>query len=295
MTSAVRPPRARAALLMLATVTALAALAAGCSSDAASPSAAVAEAATKTTDAGSARLVYTATLSGGQLGGFEMSGEGAFDYDANRGRMTYEMGPPLNARMQMIMDELVMYMRLPAELRTQLPAGKSWLKLDLGRIGKTMGVDLDALVQLNQGDPSQALNYLRGTSDEVEEVGEEEVRGVDTTHYRADVDLERALEQSLEAIPEDQHAAVRAAVQRMIELTGTRTLPMDVWVDDEGLARRIAMSTDMKVPEQQGERIRMQMQMEFFDFGVGVDVQPPAPDEVVDVTTLATRANGDGR
>ena len=37
-------------------------------------------------------------------------------------------------------------------------------------------------------------------SDDVEEVGTEEVRGVDTTHYRGTIDLERALEQVPESV-----------------------------------------------------------------------------------------------
>ena len=76
---------------LLATVALSALGLAGCGSEdvpeALSPQAAVAEAATKTADAGSARVTFTGTVSGVPGGPFTISGEGEY-YTRQQGRVT---------------------------------------------------------------------------------------------------------------------------------------------------------------------------------------------------------------
>jgi hypothetical protein len=265
------------ALFMLA----LAALPLACGGESVSPQAAVAQAATKYDEAGSSRVSMSATMTGVPGGPFTFTGEGEFDRE--RGRMTMDMselgeatGGAFAGELEMILDDLVMYMKFPEAITEQLPGGKSWVRIDLREAGKELGIDLEELMQVQQSDPSQSLQYLRGASDDFEEVGEEEVRGVETTHYRGTIDLHKAVEQ----LPED----ARESFERAIDLIGTDELPLDVWIDDDGMARR--MKYEQPLPSGGGEEGAMELTMEFFDFGVDVDVEPPPSDEVIDIREL---------
>ena len=189
------------ALVVLASMAAIAV--AGCGAEELSPQAAVAEAATKTGEAGSARVSgtrsaalvcsgarvsFTGELTGIPGGPFTISGQGEFS--GQRGRMTIDMsdfaastGGAFAGEMEMVMDRFVIYMKFPPELASQLPGGRPWIKIDLKEAGKQIGVDFEDLLQFQQADPTQSLQYLRGASEDFEKVGSEEVRGVETTHY----------------------------------------------------------------------------------------------------------------
>jgi hypothetical protein len=64
-------------------------------------------------------------------------------------------------------------------------------------------------------------------------VGQQEIRGVATTHYHATVDIARY---AAELAPSDGAKAKRE--QAMLErMTGSSTIPMDVWIDSAKRAR----------------------------------------------------------
>ncbi len=272
----------------------------GCGGDEVSPEAAVAEAATKTADAGTSRMEFSATIeppaavSSEEL---EFGGSGVFDYKARRGRLEYDLSGLLeaagqetgNAEAELLFDEFVLYMRFPL-LAQSLPDGKEWVKIDLQKIGEQQGFDLGQLSQLTQSDPSQFLNYLRAASKDVAEVGEKEVRGVATTHYRAKIDLEKVADQA----PAESREQVRASIDALIRQTGMRTMPVEVWIDEDGLLRRERLEMTFDVPGGASgieQEAAMTMTMDFFDFGVEVDVEPPPADQVTDITELAAQGS----
>lgn len=256
---------------------ALAALPLACGGGELSPEAAVAQAATKTAKAETYRTSLTGTMTGFTPQTLRMTGTGEVDASSKRARMTiaYDVaGQKFEA--EVAMDWPVMYMHFPPELGAQLPSGKSWIKFDLQKIGKQLGVDLQQLMQVSQADPSQGLQYLRGASN-VERVSEESVRGVDTTHYRGTIEFRRVAKE----FPE-----LKESIERLIELSTVERVPTDVWVDDDGLIRRMRLDyQNMRfAPGQpQGD---MTMTMELFDFGADVDVEPPPDDEVIDLQEL---------
>jgi hypothetical protein len=236
-------------------------------------SALIAAAQAKTTAAGSARVSFTLEMTGGAADG-TMSGDGVFD--RHGGRMTMDLGGLSGGALgsgqaEVIFRDLVYYMKLPEAAAAQLPTGKAWLKFDLGALSKEQGLDFEQLTQLNQSDPSQALQLLSGAED-FEEVGKEEVRGVETTHYRGTVDMSKVAENAPEDLQDD--------IRKIVEATGERTVPMDVWVDGDGLARRL------KWTQQLPQGAAMTMDEELYDFGVEVDAEPPPEDEVFDITAL---------
>jgi hypothetical protein len=253
-----------------------------------SPESSLAQAAAKTEGAGSSRLSFEARMSGGGLPQrIRFSGEGEFDYETRSGRATYDMSElfPGGGSIEIVMDGLVMYMHLPPELGALLTAGKPWLKLDLDELGEQAGVDLGALDQMNQGDPAQMLLYLRGASDEIREVGEEKIRGVETTHLRATVDLRKAVERSADTLPAEAREGARASIERLIDMMGADTVPVDVWIDGDGLARRMRMAYDLEVAGA-SERLRFELDFELYDFGVDVDAEPPPAGEVAELSEL---------
>ena len=243
--------------------------------------AAVAQAARKTAQAGSYRASFEVKYEGLTRKSVSVTGEGVFDAKDGRGRMTLDMrdlgeasGQPLGEA-QIVFDELVFYMNLPA-LTRQSSKLKPWLKFDLEALSKQQGVDLGQLAQLNQADPSQALRYLRGAGEDVKEVGDEDVRGEPTTHYRLTVDLDKVARRS---------PMQKANIERVIEQSGIKDVPTDVWVDAEGRARRLRLAYEgfRFSPDKKGD---MTMAIELYDFGLEVDVRPPPASRVTDLVEL---------
>jgi hypothetical protein len=135
--------------------------------------------------------------------------------------------------------------------------------------GKWVRVRDDARgINLGKHDPSQMLEYLRATS-EVEEIGEETIRGVATKHYEARIQLDRFAER---VSPEVARAF------RQVTQGARKEIPLEVWIDDDGLVRRLTMDWNAIGSSYAFE-------MELFDFG-DVDIDVPDASETVDLTKL---------
>jgi hypothetical protein len=235
----------------------------------------VAAAATKTAALSSFRASFDATVEvEGQS--VRTTGDGVFDGKGKRGRITLSSSAQGTAfEMSMVMDWPVVFMRFPPELATRLPAGKPWVRFNMETLGKTLGFDFQQLMQASQADPGQGLGYLRGITD-LETVGEEEVRGVQTTHYSGVVDLRQAAEELPEA---------RESIDRIADLTGIERVPTEVWIDEDGLVRRMRFLYDnMRIGT--GVVGDMTMVTELYDFGASADISLPPDDQVVDLTDL---------
>jgi hypothetical protein len=246
----------------------------------------VAQAATLTAEAGSSRFELRMTMdAGGQSVAVDASG--AFDFAGSRGRMTMEAGQ-LGGTFELRLDGTVMYMRMPEGLGMALPGGKRWLKVDLEGLGALAGAELGGLTQLQrQQSPAQLLDFLKAVEGDVEQLGEEEVRGVATTRYRGTIDLQKALEAQLEALPEEQREALALQLEQALRAAAPDgELSVDVWADAEGRVRRAAM--ELVVPGAPGGAAAVAITMDLFDFGVEVDVEPPPDAEVLDLAALGS-------
>ena len=249
----------------------------------------IATAVQNTENAGGAELVFEMEM---ELPGFDepvvMTGNGVEDAGARRGALTFDMSAlaglpgagalcPGGCEMEVVADGTSVYMH--SALLSPGLGGKEWMKLDLKRFGAGMGIPM-ASPELAARSASEQLRLLRAVSGDVTEHGREQVRGADTTHYSATVDLLR----TVESLPEAQREAARRGMEKLIAVSGQSEIPIDVWIDDEERVRRFEMEQSM---EQSGIEVKMHMTMEYVRFGVPVKVDVPDDDEVFDATDLA--------
>ena len=253
-------------LAALATTGALA----GCGSDDFNPDV-VAQAADKTASAGGAKMSVVTSVEGQTL-----RGSGFVDAKGHRARITMTL-PQGAGEMETVFLERVLYMRFPPALAKGVPGGKAWVKLDLDRFGKKTGIDFGALQSASGNDPSGQLDQLRGAGD-VKRVGTEKVRGTDTTHYKATIDLRKAVDQA----PAAKREAVRRSIDKVIELSGQRTMPMEVWLDKQGRARRTKITQKV-----QGRSLTYSMDL--YDFGTREALKAPPASETKDLTDVAAK------
>jgi hypothetical protein len=256
-------------------------------------------------DAESGRFTFALDM---QLPGtdqpFAFSGEGAFDAASERASMSLDMssfadlfgqffgafgakgelpggfGDPEKWKIEAIQDGLTIYMRFPV-LDEQLPDGASWVKIDAGAAAKAQGLDLGELKQFTENDPRDTLDYLRAVAGEIVPVGPEQVRGADTTHYKATIDLLR-YEQ---LVPPAQREKLGATFEQVVQESGLRYVPIDLWVDDGGLVRKLSMNLTVTDPAS-SQQVEAAMTFELYDYGQPVEIDLPDAAEVVDASTL---------
>jgi hypothetical protein len=200
--------------------------------------------------------------------------EGEQDLTTGTMRMAFDLGDE-GARTETLLDGNIIYLRAPLfALFTGDP--ERWIRIDLEEAGEEAGLDPDQFVPTDAG-PAALLQQLRGAAEDIEELGREEVRGVETEHLRVTVVSERAIEQAPEQL--------REQLRTYAEATGLpASYPMEVWIDDDGLPRRIR--TVLEIDDEGSGPITQETTLELFDFGVGIDLSPPTEDQVVDLADV---------
>jgi hypothetical protein len=260
-------------------------LAPACGSDA-SAQEIVTRAADATIAESTAKVALSVVITGNNLPDQKLTldAEGVIDFAGKRTAMTMDLGDSLagagiaaaDSTMELITEGSVIYMRSPLFSQGGAISADKWLKLDLTELSKTEGLDLGQLQQAGNNDPRQGLAFLEGaTKDGVETVGSEPIRGVETTHYRAEIDLEDAIEQS-GAVTDPE------AFRKFVDALGTKTITVDTWIDDDNRVRRVSIPMPMPTSTD-GEA---KMTMDYFDFGTEARITVPAPEEVVDFSEL---------
>lgn len=217
-------------------------------------------------------------------GAFEVTASGAYSGDqmsmemdlgsalAELAAATGETVPPgLDEPMRVVVDGTSSYIRFP--MLDALTGTSGWLSVtpeDMGMASSTFGLGATT------DDPAQLLETLRGVADEVTPTGDEEIRGVATTGYRATVDLDRALQ----AMPADQREAMAPMLEQIDGSLGE--MPVDVWIDADGLARRLRMDMGgllAKAMGPAGGGGRASVTIDFFDYGEAIEVTVPDASE----------------
>ena len=215
---------------------------------------------------------------------FTMRGQGVMDFSGAASSVTMEMLGMGNFEMRQV--ENTVYMKMPQDFVAQMPNAKPWIEVDPETVKEQSGVSLGQTQPGIMQDPTGELEYLRGVSDSVDKLGTEKVRGTQTTHYRATIDLKEAAA--------EEGVGAQKAQDEMIEQLGTGELPVEVWLDDQNRARRFALDMTVPVPENaaspnaspEDATMRTRMVAEYYDFGTSVNVQAPPPDQTMDGSKL---------
>lgn len=177
----------------------------------ADPLVAVKDAARKTVQAGSEHATLAGRIvASGQAISF--TGTGDFDTSRHLGSMNANVSVGgLVTPVEEVSRGTVIYVKSDL-IGAMLPAGKTWVKIDVAKTGAAQGASISSL--LSQ-DPAHALTELQSLKS-VTKLGAVQLGDVSTTHYRGRIDLS--------------------------VLTGT---PMkgkgtyDVWVGDDGYVHRV--------------------------------------------------------
>ncbi|MER6689373.1 LppX_LprAFG lipoprotein [Streptomyces minutiscleroticus] len=224
----------------------------------------------KTEQAGSARLKLTTTA---VTDGRSESVSGSGVIDLRNGTSEVRLGMKGEELEQRVVDR-VLYQK-PPEGSGQLPKGKSWTKVDLGKLQSS-----GAMGNTQVSNPADSLAYTRSLSEEnVEKVGTEKIGGVRTTHYRVDVDLGKLAEGNAEQ-------------ERKLRQQLGDEVPVDLWIDDEGLMRRQQVSLTVKDASGQGSgrKATVKTVMNLSGFGTPVDVSAPPAGDTADMTDELAKA-----
>lgn len=169
------------------------------------------------------------------------------------------------------------YMKMPM-LSAQF-GGKPWLEIRFDDMKALSGLDVKSLLsQAQQMQPGQYVEQLAAAGD-IREIGKETVNGVATTHYAGSVPLDTLLAK--------YSPQLRAQMAPKMQQAGFTGASIDVWVDAQGLVRRIRSTT-------QGGRGTVAISMDVLAYGVHVDVTPPPASQVTDAGALARQAGGTG-
>jgi hypothetical protein len=197
----------------------------------------------------------------------ELKGNGAFDNELQRGelRVTLTIPGQGNVVLDEVYNKLVAWIKSP-RFQAALPEGKEWIRFDLAKAGEQIGYDVAAVMGQT---PTDAFAHLRRASTEATEVGEEEIDGVETTHYRADVDTAK--------LAADARQKASDPVYK----------PLDMWVDGDGLVRRVKIDFTSKLYPTEEDRAHTVLTIDLTDFGTEVAVALPPAGKVVNATDVA--------
>jgi hypothetical protein len=304
-------------VLVAASAALLAVLAAGCGgSEVAAPQlSSFTNVAQKSSSADSARFSLEADVKVPVLDKkLALSAEGGFDTAAKRsqlsvdlssvaellksfgsgmgGTVTGDLGSPEDWKLEVIQDGDVAYVHFPP-LAKELPDGKSWVKGDAKTLSSAGGSEMQQFGSLAGTDPRDVFGLLKAVSGSIEAVGMDEIRGVETSHYKATIDTTKVEK----LVPEAQRKTLDG-----LGAAGSATIPIDVWIDADQQIRKL--SIDLGAIEQEPAatgpsgasgnplfsggtmKVEGSVVFEVYDYGKALDLELPPADQVADAATL---------
>lgn len=221
------------------------------------------------------------------VAGQEITGSGEADAafgDELQQHMTFRYdsmpGMPEGFGMEMIVDDAVMYMRLDGVDELGI-FPTEWVSVDVSE--SVPGFDELTAFGSGQSDPSNAFGYLQGAEDATE-LGTETIDGVETTRYEVTVDLAEAATE----VPADLRDEMRRVVKQFRQGFGTTSMPFEVWIDGDGLVRRMVFRMESEGGAM-GMPFSMEMTMDVTEYGNDFELELPQASDVTDLTDLAAR------
>jgi hypothetical protein len=212
----------------------------------------------------------TAKLSGKSV---SFGGSGAISEKGSQGSLSMEVdGKPLTE----LIDKPYIYIKSPSDSETSVTHGKPWIRANIDVFSESFG---GGSFSSSSADPTQTLSFLKSAGT-VTRIGSGSVRGAPATHYHAVIDLARYAS----AAAPSERAAAKRYTESFKRISGSSTLPMDVWIDGEGRVSRMTFTLSICGPG--GSRLHESLSMELYDYGSQQPVvQTPPSSEVTDITS----------
>ncbi len=246
----------------------------------ADPTTVVTASADRTTAAKNAKVDVNGTVAADSQT-INLNGTGAIDFAGKAFQLNLTV--PAVGQIEERLVGNIIYVKIPDNAAGQF-GGKSWLKLD----PNAFGAGQNPFGSLESSNPAQILGTLEGAGG-VTKVGDEPVRGVRTVHYKAQIDVAKAAD--AQGLTPQQRQQLQQA------LGGQTTIPADVWIDEQGLVRRITVEFAAKPPAGVGgapsaapSSLQTRLTMEFYDHGQATaPVTAPPADQVTDFSQILSQ------
>ena len=192
-----------------------------------------------------------------------------------------DFGNPADWKLEVIQDGDTAYIRFPP-IAKDLPAGKTWINGDAKDLAGSDAGQLSQFGSFAGTDPRDVFGFLKAVSGLIETVGSEEIRGIETSHYRATLDTAK-LEQ---LVPQHQRQSL-GGLDQAAKQAGLSELPLDIWIDAEQRVRKLSVDVDAKQPGSDAS-VKASLVVELYDYGKPLELELPPADQVVDAATLKT-------
>jgi hypothetical protein len=212
----------------------------------------------------------------------EITGDGAFSLTDLRGQVVLDISDLVSspATLEERVVDGVIYIDFgpllgaAGETVPDALGGRRWVRIDVSALTGLDAEQLQSLDPSGGATPSSQLDSLRGIDDAVR-IGTEEIAGIRTTRFRGTIRLALA-RTALEALPDEIRAEAEAALEQLFR--GDRTLPVDLWLDDQNRMRQMRTRIEIEDPE----RVLLTMTMTIPEFDVPLDVVAPPAEETID-------------
>jgi hypothetical protein len=210
--------------------------------------------------------ITVGTQIAGQSTTFE--GNGTINDGGSEGTASLEVeGKTINE----VIAKPYLYVSVPDAGDTSVTHGKPWVRADLSTFSQSYG---SSSIGAGSSNPTEVLSYLKAAGT-VTRSGQEQVRGVPSTHYHVLIDLTHFAN----AAPAGRRAVVRRAGKLLERITGAKTLPMDVWI---GAGRITRVGLAFSLCTSQG-RLQETLSIDLYDYGRQAVVSPPPASQVTDI------------
>ncbi|MDT7846828.1 hypothetical protein [Streptomyces justiciae] len=240
----------------------------------------------KSTDAADSAKVESTTVMGSMM---SMTADGALGWaDGISGTVTIEYtGGTLTDTMRQLgttkMEARYLsdaYYAKMGDAFADQAGGKHWIRYDYDDLADLAGGSGAYLKdQMQNATPNQSVKLLLASGD-VKKVGEEKVRGKDTTHYSGTVDV-ADLAGKNSSLSESQLADLK----KQLEQAGVTTETVDIWVDDQDLLVK-------KVEKGQMATGALTQTAYYSDYGVRVSAEKPPASDTEDFKKLLEKQGG---
>ncbi|QKW08580.1 hypothetical protein HUT18_21635 [Streptomyces sp. NA04227] len=153
--------------------------------------------------------------------------------------------------------------------------GKHWIHYSYDDLEDLVGGSSGAYMkdQLQNSTPNQSVKLLLASGD-VRKVGEEKVRGEQTTHYSGTVEVA-----DLAAKNSNLSADQLADLKKQLQASGITTETIDIWVNDENLMVK-------KVEKADTAQGALNSTAYYSNYGIHVTSEAPPADDTVDFQEL---------